>query len=62
MLSYTTKGLPFMPINNPGVIAVDAVLHPVETSYLYYITGNDGKMYYARTFNEHRRNILKYLK
>jgi UPF0755 protein len=60
--TYTTKGLPFMPINNPGVVAVDAVLHPVETSYLYYITGNDGKMYYARTFNEHRHNILKYLK
>lgn len=60
--TYKRKGLPNMPINNPGLVAIMAALHPVETVYLYYITGNDGKMYYAKTFEEHKRNIQKYLR
>jgi UPF0755 protein len=60
--TYKVRGLPRTPINNPGVNALDAALHPTETEYLYYITGNDGKMYYAKTFTEHKKNIQKYLK
>lgn len=60
--TYAQKGLPFTPINNPGVVAISAVLYPIATPYLYYITGRDGKMYYAKTFEEHKRNIQKYLK
>lgn len=60
--TYKQKGLPFMPINNPGLVALSAALSPTKTEYLYYITGNDGKMYYAKTFIEHRRNIIKHLK
>jgi UPF0755 protein len=60
--TYTQKGLPKNPINNPGLTAIDAVLHPTETSYLFYLTGRDGKMYYAKTFEEHKKNIRKYLK
>lgn len=60
--TYKQKGLPFMPINNPGLVALRAVLNPTKTEYLYYITGNDGKMYYAKTFIEHKRNIQKYLR
>lgn len=59
--TYKQKGLPKNPINNPGLTAIDAVLHPTNTLYLFYITGNDGKMYYAKTFEEHKRNIRKYL-
>ena len=60
--TYKKRGLPSTPINNPGVQAISAVLHPVVTPYLYYITGNDGNMYYAKTFAEHKRNIQKYLR
>ena len=60
--TYKKKGLPKMPINNPGLTAIDAVLHPILSDYLYYITGDDEKMYYAKTFEEHKRNIRKYLK
>lgn len=60
--TYKKRGLPSAPINNPGVLAISAVLHPIVTPYLYYITGNDGNMYYAKTFAEHKRNIQKYLK
>ena len=60
--TYTSRGLPFAPINNPGLVAIHAVLNFVPTDYLYYITGKDGTMYYAKTFDEHKRNIKKYLR
>jgi UPF0755 protein len=62
METYKQKGLPQEPINNPGLTAIQAVLSPIETPYLFYITGNDGNMYYAKTFDEHKKNIKKYLK
>ena len=60
--TYKARGLPSIPINNPGLVSLDAALHPTESKYLYYITGKDGKMYYAKTFIEHKKNIQKYLK
>jgi UPF0755 protein len=62
METYAKKGLPTIPLNNPGLVAIDAALHPTETKYLFYLTGKDGKMYYAKTFEEHKRNIQKYLR
>ena len=61
-VTYEVKGLPKEPINNPGENAFYAVRNPVKSQYLYYITGKDGKMYYAKTFDEHKANIKKYLK
>lgn len=61
-VTYEKTGLPDAPINSPGLIALDAAFHPIQTSYMYYITGKDGKMYYAKTFEEHKRNIAKYLR
>ena len=60
--TYTKKGLPKIPINNPGLVAISAVFNSTPSDYLYYITGDDGNMYYAKTFAEHKRNIQKYLK
>lgn len=60
--TYSTKGLPETPINNPGLDTLSAVLHPVESPYLFYLTGKDGNMYYAKTFEEHKKNINKYLR
>jgi UPF0755 protein len=62
METYKKKGLPFQPINNPGLVAITAVLEPTSSDFLYYITGRDGKMYYSKTFDEHKKNIQKYLK
>jgi UPF0755 protein len=60
--TYIKKGLPEIPINNPGEVALFSVFHSNKSSYLYYITGKDGTMHYASTFKEHRQNILRYLK
>lgn len=59
--TYEFQGLPKVPINNPGLLAIKAALAPTSTPYLYYLTGQDGKMHYAKTFEEHKQNIAKYL-
>ena len=60
--TYKKKGVPAVPINNPGLVAISAVFHPKDSDYLYYITGKDGTMHYAKTFALHKQNIQKYLK
>ncbi len=60
--TYKYKGLPPGPIGNPGLDAINAALHPKTTRYLYFMTGKDGKMYYGRTFEEHKRNKTLYLR
>lgn len=54
--TYKYTGLPPGPINNPGLGAIEAALEPTKTPYLYYLTGKDGTMHYARTFDEHVAN------
>jgi len=61
-ITYRESGIPDQPINNPGLVALDAVFHPITTPYVYYLTGKNGRMYYAKTFEEHKRNIQKYLR
>ena len=60
--TYLNKGLPPGPISNPGLDAIDAARNPKESPYLYYLSGNDGKTRFAKTFSEHLRNKEKYLK
>jgi UPF0755 protein len=62
METYKAKGLPKSAINNPGLVAIGAVFNPKPTDYLYYITGKDGTMHYAKTFSQHKQNIQKYLR
>jgi len=51
--TYLHTGLPPGPIANPGLSAIGAALDPTETPYLFYLTGSDGTMHYARTHAEH---------
>ena len=43
------RGLPCGPISNPGLSALLAVASPSDTAYLYFLTGDDGLMYYSYT-------------
>jgi UPF0755 protein len=54
--TYKNRGLPPGPIGNPGLDAIYAALNPIESPYLYYLTGKDGTMHYARTFEQHVAN------
>jgi UPF0755 protein len=60
--TYINKGLPPKPISNPGLDAINAALHPAVTPFMFFLTGDDGKMYYAKTFDDHKQNIQKYIK
>jgi len=59
--SYQFVGLPPTPIANPGLSSIKAAIYPTETHYWYYIHDEAGKIYYARTNEEHNQNIRKYL-
>ena len=59
--TYINKGLPIGPINNPGIEAIEATISPVKTNYYFYLSGRDGKMYYAATYAGHLANKSKYL-
>lgn len=60
--TYTHRGLPPGPIDSPGLTSLDAALHPTKSSYLFYLTGKDGQMHYAKTYTEQLTNQRKYLK
>ncbi|MDO8589937.1 MAG: endolytic transglycosylase MltG [bacterium] len=59
--TYEFVGLPESPINNPGLVSIEAALHPTSTPYLYFLTDKEGTMHYAKTFDGHKKNIIKYL-
>jgi UPF0755 protein len=54
--TYKNRGLPPAPINSPGASAIQAVLDPVPNDYLYFLTDKTGKVYYAKTLEEHNAN------
>lgn len=60
--TYINKGLPPHPICNPGITAIEATLNPAQTDCLYYLHGKDHETHCAKTYEEHRENIEKYLK
>jgi UPF0755 protein len=57
--TYLNKGLPPGPISNPGADALEAALFPEKSSYLYFLTDANGKLYLAKTLDEHIRNRNK---
>jgi UPF0755 protein len=58
--TYVIMGLPPGPIANPGLAAIDAALTPTDTSYLYFVSRNDGSHVFAATLADHNRNVARY--
>lgn len=62
---YNTRrfeGLPPGPIASPGIEAMEAVAQPASGDYLYFLSGDDDVTYYARTEEEHQKNITNHCK
>ena len=58
--TYTRDGLPATAIANPGRGAIEAVLNPPETPYIYFVADGTGGHVFARTLAEHNRNVAAY--
>jgi len=59
--TYSHNALPPAPICNPGMETIEAVANYTPSDYFYYITDKQGNMHYAKTLEEHNRNVEKYL-
>jgi len=59
--TYLHEGKPPAPICNPGLAAIDAVVHSEDSEYLYYLHDSEGQIHPAKTYEEHQMNIEQYL-
>jgi UPF0755 protein len=58
--TYMNKGLPPGPINNPGLVALNASANPEDSPYLFFLTDpKTGETIFSKTAEEHNQNKAK---
>jgi UPF0755 protein len=60
--TYRHPGLPPGPIANPGKTSLEAALHPATSDYYYFVSNGNGHHNFARSLEEHNRNVAKFRK
>ena len=58
--TYRHAGLPPGPIGNPGRSALAAAMHPAQSDYYYFVADAQGHHRFARTIEEHNKNVVAY--
>ena len=60
--TYLNLGLPPGPIANPGIAAIEAVIKPADTDYIYFVASPecDGSHLFSASYSGHLRNVDKF--
>jgi peptidoglycan lytic transglycosylase G len=58
--TYQINGLPPTAIAHPGRASIEAVLHPMQTDDVYFVADGTGGHVFAKTLNEHRKNVVQW--
>ena len=59
---YTKVGLMPGPVDSPSLDAIESSINQTKSDYLYFVAnGQDGKVYYATTLEEHDRNVQEHI-
>lgn len=58
--TYVHAGIPPGPIANPGAAAINAVLNPATSNFLYFVSKNNGTHKFSETLDEHNRAVQEY--
>jgi len=60
--TYQHEGLPPGPICNPGKGSIEAVLAPDGSEFYYFVARDARNHAFAKTLDEHKRNVDRYMK
>ncbi|MEO7731020.1 MAG: endolytic transglycosylase MltG [Kofleriaceae bacterium] len=60
--TYQHDGLPPGPIANPGKGSIEAVLAPDGSEFYFFVAKDARNHAFAKTFEDHKRNVDKYMK
>lgn len=60
--TYQNKGLPPGAISNPSIDAINAAYNPKKTDCLFYLHDNNRKIHCTKTYEEHKKNVDRYLR
>ena len=58
--TYAISGLPLGPIASPGGAAIEAVLAPSQSEFLYFVSDNNGSHFFSKTYQDHLRLVREY--
>jgi len=60
--TYAHHGLPPGPISNPGVSAIQAVLHPADSEFLFFVSKGDGTHVFSKDYASHAKAVQQSIK